>query len=498
MSSSTSSEYADVIIVGAGFAGLGMGTRLARENTHSFLILERATEVGGTWRDNTYPGVACDVPSQLYSFSFRPKPDWSRVFAPGAEIAGYLRECARSEGLLPCIRFSTELLEARWDDRQGLWRLTTSGGDYTARVLVTAAGRLSEPRLPEVPGLGSFAGDTFHTAAWRHDVSLEGRRVGVVGTGASAVQLVPAVAEQAAELVVFQRSAPYIVPRGDRAYTDDEKRGFRDHPDTLAAARSEYFWAAEEGFAQKLDGSASARRHRDLALGHLQAQVEDPILRSAVTPDYQIGCKRVLFSNDYYPALARPNVTLEPSPVASVDESRVRSAGGAEFDLDVLIMATGFHTTQLPFASRIVGRNTGADGLGETLADHWSEGMTAFASTVVYGFPNLFIIDGPNASLGHNSAITMIETQIDYIAGALAFGTLAAQGGHPEVLEVSATAEAEYTAELDADSSSTVWLTGGCRSWYLDSRSGRQTLLWPGPAHTFQAKNGVFDPAPFR
>ncbi|QWT25200.1 NAD(P)/FAD-dependent oxidoreductase [Subtercola sp. PAMC28395] len=484
-----------------------MGMRLARENTHSFLILERATEVGGTWRDNTYPGVACDVPSQLYSFSFRPKPDWSRVFAPGAEIAEYLRECARDEGLLPCIRFSTELLEARWDAQKSLWRLTTSGGDYTARVLVTAAGRLSEPRLPVVPGLESFTGHAFHTAAWRHDVSLEGLRVGIVGTGASAVQLVPAVAEQAAELVVFQRSAPYIVPRHDRVYTSDEKRGFRDHPEALEAARSEYYWAAEEGFAQKLDGSASARRHRDLALGHLHTQVEDPVLRSAATPDYEIGCKRVLFSNDYYPALARPNVTLEPSPVASIDGPRVVLASGTEFDLDVLILATGFHTTELPFASRIVGRGSGDDdrdgdgGGPETLADHWSEGMTAYASTVVHGFPNLFIIDGPNASLGHNSAITMIETQIEYIAGALAHRARSDDSeGHSDnsgVLEVSALAEAEYTAELDADSASTVWLTGGCRSWYVDTRSGRQTLLWPGPAHTFQAKNGVFDPAPF-
>jgi cation diffusion facilitator CzcD-associated flavoprotein CzcO len=495
------SDHADVIIIGAGFAGLGMATRLARENTRSFLVLERATEVGGTWRDNTYPGVACDIPSQLYSFSFRQKPDWSRVFAPGAEIAEYLRDCARSEGLLPSIRFSTELLEARWDAGQNLWRLATSGGDFTARFLVTAAGRLSEPRLPEVPGLESFAGATFHTAAWRHDTTLEGARVGVVGTGASAVQLVPAVAQQAAELVVFQRSAPYIMPRDDRHYTDDEKRGFREHPETLHAARSEYFWAAEEGFSQKLDGSVSAHTQRDAALGHLASGVADPALRAALTPDYEIGCKRVLFSNDYYPALTRPHVTLEASPVASVDGGRVVSAAGAEFELDVLILATGFHTTELPFARRIVGRGD------ETLADHWSEGMTAYASTVVHGFPNLFIIDGPNASLGHNSAITMIETQVDYVTGALAYeasasasastGGSSGAGTARPALEVSARAEAEYTEGLDADSSSTVWLTGGCRSWYVDARSGRQTLLWPGPAHTFQAKNGVFDPAPF-
>ncbi|MCU1476515.1 MAG: NAD(P)/FAD-dependent oxidoreductase [Subtercola sp.] len=475
--------HADVIIVGAGFAGLGMGIRLRRDTQHSFLILERADSVGGTWRDNTYPGVACDIPSQLYSFSFRQKADWSRVFAPGAEIAGYLREAAADEGLLPSIHFGTALESARWDARQNLWRLTTSRGPYTARVLITAAGRLSEPRVPAIDGLESFTGRQFHTAEWNHDIDFAGQRVGVIGTGASAIQVVPQLVARGAEVVVFQRSAPYVVPRNDRAYEPDERARFADHPHALDTARADYFAEAELGFEQKRHDSEAARQHRSRAAAHLEAQVADPALRELLTPDYEIGCKRVLISSDYYPAVASPHVTLEASPLERVSGDSAIAASGRSYELDVLVFATGFETTELPFARLIHG----IDGL--SLASHWAAGMTAFASTAVHGFPNLFIIDGPLASLGHNSAIVMIEAQIDYILGALT--------DPRAVLEVSAAAEQEYCAELDRRSAQTVWVRGGCSSWYLDARTGRQTLLWPGTAADFRATNGHFDPAPY-
>ncbi|MDF2444577.1 MAG: hypothetical protein JWR01_2780, partial [Subtercola sp.] len=441
-------ERVDVFIVGAGFAGLGMGIRLAREGTHTFVIAERSDSVGGTWRDNTYPGVACDIPSHLYSFSFRQKADWSSVFAPGPEIRAYLEDSAREEGLLPHLRLGSELLEAQWSDADGRWQVTTTTGRYSARALVTAAGRLSEPRLPATPGLDTFPGPSFHTSRWNHDVDLRGRRVGITGTGASAIQVLPELAAEAAEVVVFQRSAPYVVPRGDRRYSDDEQIRFAGDPQLLDESRSAIFWRAEETFPSRLGQEPNLSAQRALWQNHLDAQVDDPALRRALTPDYEIGCKRVLLSDDYYPALALPNVHLENSALVSLDGHRATAASGHIHELDVLIFATGFHSTRQPYAERIAGR------AGELLSEHWVDGMTAYASTVVHGFPNLFIIDGPNASLGHNSAIHMIETQLEYVLGALAH-----LAGHPDAaLDVSAEAEASYTAGIDEAAAKTVWL----------------------------------------
>ncbi|GAA1830621.1 NAD(P)/FAD-dependent oxidoreductase [Pseudonocardia ailaonensis] len=471
----------DVAIVGAGFAGLGMGIRLARRGRESFVLLERAAEVGGTWRDNTYPGVACDIPSHLYSFSFRPRPDWSRVFAPGSEIQEYLREAARAEGLLPHLRFGADMHEARWEGDR--WRITTGAGTWRARVLVMAAGRLSEPRMPELPGLESFPGPVFHTSRWDPGADLTGR-VGVVGTGASAAQVIPGLAERASQLVVFQRSAPWVVPRNDRAYSPEELRELAD-PAHAARVRDGMFADAERNFPQRLGRHPDIDRLRDTAEHHLAAQVPDPRLRALLTPDYEIGCKRVLLSDDLYPALARENVTLEPSALTAIEGGKAVAGSGARHDVDALVVATGFRSTDPPFAQRVVGRT----GL---LAEHWSAGMTAYASTVVHGFPNLFVLDGPNASLGHNSAVHMIETQIGYVEGALDHLARSA-----EPLEVSRAAEAGYTAEIDARSRDTVWLRGGCRSWYVDPRSGRLTLLWPGTAGSFRERNGRFDPSPF-
>ena len=407
------------------------------------------------------------------------------MFAPGSEIQDYLRECSREEGLLPHIRFDTEMLETRWDDQAKQWNIVTNNGVYTARVLIIAAGRLSEASIPAVDGLDTFPGRTFHSSRWDHDVGLDGKRIGIVGTGASAIQVVPYLAEKASRLVVFQRSAPYIVPRQDRAYTEAEKRLFVRDPTSIENLRSQLFWSAEEAFAQRASVTASIAALRALAIRNLTANVSDPTLRERLTPDYEIGCKRVLFSNDYYRSIVAGHVALESSALAGIDGSRAIAVSGRAYDLDVLVFATGFQSTRPPFARRVIGRN------GTRLSDHWSNGMTAFASTVVHGYPNLFIIDGPNASLGHNSAIYPIETQIDYILGALAF-----QAAHGDlVLEVSKAAEDDYTREIDRMSRSTVWIGGGCRSWYLDQHSGRLTLLWPDFAHSFRETNGTFDPS---
>lgn len=469
------SGVVDVAVVGAGLAGVGLGARLRRAGRLGFTVLERADDVGGTWRDNVYPGVACDIPSALYSYSFLPQPAWSRVFAPGAEIHRYVRDVVRSEGLTPHLRLGTDLTGARWDDDAGTWHLSTSRGPLNARVLVTAVGRLSEPRVPEIPGLGTFPGRMFHSARW-DGRSLAGLRVGVVGTGASAVQLVPEVAREAASVVVLQRTPPWVLPRGDRAYAPGEAL-----PDRDALARE-----AERLFDARVAGSAAEAALRDRAREHLRAQVPDPALRALLTPDYAVGCKRALFSDDWYPALQRPHVTLEPSAPVAVEGTTVVAASGARYDVDVLVLATGFETTRPPFARLVTGRG------GRTLAEHWADGMTSHASTVVHGFPNLFVLDGPNAGLGHHSALEVIEAQIGFVLGAL--DHLEATGGP---LEVSATAEAAYTREVDRRAAATVWLQGGCRSWYVDERSGRLTLLWPGRAAEFRERFGVFDPRPF-
>ncbi|WP_432087909.1 flavin-containing monooxygenase [Streptomyces sp. bgisy095] len=481
-------ERADVLVIGTGFAGLGTAARLKRRGGHSFLVLERADDVGGTWRDNTYPGAACDVPSHLYSFSFRPNPDWSRLFARGPEIHSYLRDTAREEGLLPHIRFGAEVTDARWDPAGRQWVVTTPRGVFTGRFLVTGTGHLSDRSLPDVPGLDGFDGPVFHSARWDHTTSLAGRRVAVVGSGASAVQIVPEVAGTAAEVVVLQRSAPYVVPRPDRPYTDTEKGVFRRDPDAVPAHRAEIFWYLEAGYAARRAAPHQLAEAKAAARAHLERQVTDPVLRAALTPDYELGCKRVLISDTYYPALTRDHVRLEPSALARVEPGAVVAASGARHAVDVIVLCTGFETTEPPYAHLV------HDGEGASLAEHWARGMEAYASTTVAGFPNLFLVNGPHTGLGHNSIVHVIEAQIDYLLGALEWSRT--HGDH--TVEVSAAAQQRYTEELARRGAGTVWNSEGCKSWYIDPRSGRPTLIWPDFADEFRHRNGTFDPAPYR
>ncbi len=480
----------DVAIIGAGFAGLGMATQLARRGRESFVVLERADGVGGTWRDNTYPGIACDIPAHLYSFSFRPPADWSARFPRGAEIRSYLEQIVVDERLADRIELNRELREAVWDEQGAHWVITAAAPDgravtFRARSLVLAVGRLSEARIPDIDGLDTFPGQVVHTAAWHDDVNVAGARVGVVGTGASAVQLIPHLADAADDLVVFCRTPPYVVPRADRLYTDHERAAMLD-PVVAAEVRDRLLTEADGAFRQRLGLHPDIDEIRSRARDHLHGQVADADLREQLTPDYEIGCKRILLSDDFYPALQRSNVVFESSALTSVAETKATAHSGHTYDLDVLVMATGFESARPPAASRITGR------AGRRLSDHWSAGMTSYASTVVSGFPNMFVLDGPNAALGHNSAIYMIETQLDYVLGALEYMA----GSGITTLAVSPAAEDEYTREIDARSESTVWLTG-CESWYVDPGSGRLTLLWPGTAASFRERNGTFDPGPY-
>ena len=470
-------EHVDVAIVGAGFAGIGTAIRLAREGGRSFALLERGERVGGTWRDNTYPGAACDIPSHLYSFSFLPHARWSRTFATGDEIQAYLEDAVENEGLAPHTRLRTDVTDASWDETAGCWRLilATARGvaHLSADALVLACGRLSEPALPDVAGIDTFPGAHFHSARWDHSVPLDDARVAIVGTGASAVQLLPHVAEHAGAVTLFQRSAAWVLPRDERPYTAAEQALFAKDPGEIARLRSDLFWRGEELFAAR-SGDATARASlQRRALAHLESQVADPHLREILTPDYEIGCKRAVFSSTYFPALTRPHVTVEPTALARIDGRTLTAASGRTVEADVVVFATGFASTRQPYADRVHGVG------GESLAVHWATGMTSFASTLVHGFPNLFVVNGPNGGLGHNSAVYMIEAQIDFILDLLDAGGIA---------HVTADAEAAYTAELDAASAETVWLQGGCRSWYIDDRSARLTLLWPGFAHEFRAR----------
>jgi len=479
--------HVEVAIVGAGFAGLGMALALRRAGRESFVLLERGSAVGGTWRDNDYPGVACDVPSHLYGFRSHPHPDWTARFAPGAEIAGYLEEVVRAERLGDRIRLRSPMTAARWDRASATWHVSTGpGGDeYRADVLVLACGRLTEPTIPDIPGLESFPGAMFHSARWDHGADLTGARVAVVGTGATAIQLVPELARRAA-VVLFQRTPAWILPRGDHAYTVAEREEFARHPESMRALRDVLFEEGEARFASRSGAIAASEEAKRAALAHLTAHVPDPVLRAALTPDYAFGCKRVLLSDAFYPSLADGRVTLEPSALASVDGSDLVSARGTRHTVDALVFATGFEAARQPYAELVSGEHG-------TLAEHWSDGMTSFASTLVSGFPGMFVLNGPNASLGHNSAILMIEEQADYVVRTLARRD--ARGGG--VLRLDPAAERAYTAEIDAAAAATPWLTGRCRTWYVDDRSGRLTLLWPGTARAFHRRLAEADGSEF-
>ncbi|MBA83244.1 flavin-containing monooxygenase [Thalassobius sp. S69A] len=473
-----------IIIVGAGFGGLGMAMKLKEHGMDDFVILERAEDVGGAWRDNTYPGVACDVPSHLYSFSYMPKPDWSRVFSPGGEIWDYLRDCASKSGLVPHIHFGANLEKASWDEQTNLWTVETPLGTWRARFLITATGVLADAVLPDIPGMDGFTGAAFHSSKWDHSVCLEGKRVGIVGSGASAIQIVPELTKLAKELVVFQRSAPYIIPRPDRAYTDAEKRTFARLPETMENLREDIFWFGESMFAQRRNVPTAVAEARTMALSHLADQVPNETLRAGLTPDYEIGCKRVLIANTYYPSFNEDHVTLETSALASVDVGTAKAVSGNAYDLDVLVFATGFEAPEPPVAHLVHGKG------GKRLVDQWDRGMQAYDSTAIPGFPNMFMVLGPNTGLGHHTMVFMIEAQVDYILGALDF----MQQKGLDVLEAKPEAEAEYLEGIDARAQGTVWVEGGCKFWYRDPRSDRLTVLWPDFAYAFRDENGTFHP----
>jgi cation diffusion facilitator CzcD-associated flavoprotein CzcO len=481
----TPPQHFRVAIVGAGLAGIAAALALKGEDVEDFVILERADDVGGVWRDNTYPGLACDVPSSSYSLAAAPNPDWSHTFGRGAEIWQYTRKVADEAGLRPHVRFGEELLEASWDDERHRWTITTTGWQITADVLVDCCGGLAEPSIPDIPGLQGFRGTMFHSARWDHDHDLRGKRVAVVGTGASAIQFVPEIQPGVKRMVVFQRTPAWVVRRSDRPVTAVERRLFRRFPAVQELQRRVQF-AIRERLLYPVILRRPAWRvvMQALARVHLRQQVSDRRLRAKLTPDFEIGCKRILISNAWYRALDKPNVDVVAGGVREVREHSVIGADGSEHEVDTIIFGTGFEVASPPTIDRIRGRD------GRSLGEHWHGAPRHYRAVSIAGFPNFFRLGGAGCGIGHASMIYQLESQASYVVEALR--TMSARGVMS--VEVTEAAQDAYLRWLAAELAGTVWMAGGCQSWYQDAE-GQATTMWPGTVAAYRRLMSRFEPA---
>jgi cation diffusion facilitator CzcD-associated flavoprotein CzcO len=465
-----------VVIIGSGFGGIGMGIALLKAGREDFVILEKDADLGGTWRDNQYPGCACDVPSPLYSFSYELNPSWTRLFAPQPEIWEYLRSCSAKYGIDEHIRYGVRVEALEWDDAGQLWTVRTADGDsWQAHAVVSAAGVLHIPKYAEISGADSFAGPSFHSSRWDHSVELTGKRVAVIGTGASAIQFIPRIAPAAGQLSVFQRTPPWIQPRLDLPISARVQRVLATVPGAARGLRDLIYWLLELralGFAihpkLMVPMQTMARRH-------LAKQVSDPELRAALTPDYTIGCKRILLASDYYPALQLPQVSLVTAPISAISPTGVTCSDGSVHEADVLIYATGFRVIDSAAELNVTGRD------GRKLTDAWQDGVTAYRGITVDGFPNFFMLLGPNTGLGHTSVVFMIESQVRHVLGCLRLA------GRTGVVEVRHRALRRYNDTLQRRLRKAVWTAGGCRSWYLDD-GGINRAIWPGFSFEYWAR----------
>ncbi|MFC8197243.1 flavin-containing monooxygenase [Streptomyces sp. NPDC060006] len=483
----TEHEHVRVAVIGSGFGGLGAAVRLRREGVTDFVVLERAGSVGGTWRDNSYPGCACDVPSHLYSFSFAPNPDWPRSFSGQEHIRAYLEHVTDVFGLRPHLRLNSEVKVMTWDGERLRWVIETSSGTLSADIVVSATGPLSDPKVPDIPGIDTFPGKVFHSARWDHDYDLRGKRVAMIGTGASAAQIVPAIQPDVAKLTLFQRTPPWVMPRVDRAISGAERLLHRTLPVT-AQLRRALLWGIRE-----LQVQAFTKRPRELGLVEQVAKrnlfraIKDPELRARLTPDYRIGCKRILLSSTYYPALAQPNVDVVASGLGEIRGSTLVADDGSEAEVDAIVFGTGFHVTDMPIADRVVGVG------GRTLAEAWAPGMKSLRGATAAGFPNWMTIIGPNTGLGNSSMILMIESQLNYMADYVrqldVLGDRAALDARPAAVDA-------WNHRVQERMKRTVWSTGGCTSWYLD-QNGVNTTVWPGTTTEFRGATRRVDLAEY-
>jgi cation diffusion facilitator CzcD-associated flavoprotein CzcO len=478
----------DVLIVGAGFGGLGAAIALKKRGQHNFRIIEKEADLGGTWLVNRYPGCGCDVASHLYSYSFAPNPEWSRSFSGSEEIWRYLKRCAKQHELDAHLQFGTAVESLAFDQDNDVWRVDLDDGQsLVVRSVILATGALSRPAVPNIDGLDTFQGHQFHSQSWDHGFPLEGKRVAVIGTGASAIQFVPHVAQRAAHLSLFQRTPPWILPKPDRKISRFEHGLFRRLPWLQKLQRGLIYGTNEMRAIAFVYRPGVLRFFEWLARRHIRRGIADPALRATVTPDYRIGCKRVLISNDYYPALMRANVDVIAQGVRSLDATGVIASDGSHTPCDVVVLGTGFNVTA-PFDEGFV---RGRDGLD--LASHWEAGPQAYLGTVVAGFPNLYMLAGPNTALGHNSMIYMLESQIEYVMGALEHQRVS---GAPRV-EVRSDVQQRFNDKVQGALAGSVWNTGGCTSWYKHA-TGRNVALWPDFTWRFRARTRQFDPQDYQ
>lgn len=480
-------QTASVLIVGAGFAGLGTAIRLMQNGIEDFVILERSDRVGGTWRDNTYPGAACDIPSVLYSYSFAPNPQWSRAYSGGGEILRYIEGLIGKYGLRSHIRFGANVTALDFDEDTGTWTADTeSGATFTARTAVLAAGPLANASWPDIRGLDSYTGYKIHSARWDHDYDMAGKRVAVVGTGASAVQIIPELVKTAAKVKVFQRTPGWVLPRLDFRHPGWAKQLFRHLPVTEQVARQAWFWGHEAAAVGMVWDTPATTAIQLIAKANLRRQIRDPWKRRQLTPDFRAGCKRMLMTNDYYPALERDNCKLITWPIATISPNGIRTADGIEHDVDCIVFATGFDVCKAGTPFPVAGLD------GRKLADEWAGGAFAYKSVSVSGYPNLFLTFGPNSGPGHNSALHYMEAQINYVVEAVRL----IRDQHVRVFDVRRDRQDEYNADIQKRLQATTW-NSGCNSWYL-TEDGHNGTMFPGFATQFTRQLASLDPDDYR
>lgn len=479
------SEFHKVIIIGGGFAGLGAAIKMKEQGIEDFILLEKGDELGGVWRENTYPGCACDVPSALYSYSFEPNPKWSRVFAPQAEIKTYLQDVAAKHQIMPFVRLGHEALSATWSDQDGCWIIQTNQGEFRAQFSIMACGPMHEPVLPAVSGIENFAGEIFHSSRWRHDIDLTGKRVAVIGTGASAIQFVPQIQPQVSQLMVFQRTAQWILPKSDMNLPKPVQALFKLLPLTQQLMRGGVY-----GIFETINGGIQSptamKQFQRLAKLHLQLTIKDPELRRKLTPDFIIGCKRILQSNNWYPALAQPNVRVIASGLAKVEGNTLIASDGSQCEADIIILGTGFEIAEPPIAKRVFNR------FGQSMAEVWQGSPEGYKGTMVADCPNGFLMFGPNVAVS-SSAFIIIEAQLTHIMDALR----QAIELDIQTIEPDPEKTAVYNEKIQAALQSTVWNKGGCQSYFLD-RNGRNSVAWPWTTFKLREQLSAFNLAEYR
>lgn len=476
------SKVLDAVIIGSGFSGLCAAIKLREKGINNIALIEKGDGVGGTWRENTYPGAACDVPSPLYCYSFEPNPEWSRLFSPQPEIRAYIRHCADKYGITPLVRFNEKVKTLRLDDAH-IWNVELHSGEtMQTHHVINGSGGLHKPMIPDFAGLESFEGPYFHTATWNHDVDLDGKRVIVIGSAASAIQVIPEIAKVAAHVTVMQRTPNYIARRGDIVFSDKDKAQFRDKPETQAKLRQDIFDFLETENVPiiKRDPEVAARR-TDEILGHMRGIIKDPDMRAKLTPDYELGCKRILLSDNFYETLTLPHVDLVASGVERIEENAVIASNGERIEADVTIMATGFDLAGHAVELEVLGEG------GHNLATRWINGPDTLNGACVPGFPNLYWVTGPNTGVATNSVVFMVEAQVNYIVQAIELA------GRDKTIEPTEEVVAAQDAQFQADLKDTVWASG-CNSWYLgEGGAERIGTLYPYDARRFAAERATLN-----